>query len=218
VEDNLNGTYDVAVIASSIYSGSNTDSVSTQVLVDKSQATHNPVITEALHFAGNPPCIINGNTYTVKVKAFDPDDDSLSYEWSRIGCGYLSYPDYPPKDSVFFNAYCQFSNEGGDTLMSIEAPPMVIIVNIRDPNGGFAQSSMEYHVGELEDCIIKGDANGDGIVNVGDVVYLIDYLFRGGPAPSFLVTGDVTCDGMINVGDVVYLITYLFKGGDPPGC
>ncbi|NMC44460.1 MAG: hypothetical protein GYA46_11130 [candidate division Zixibacteria bacterium] len=28
-----------------------------------------------------------------------------------------------------------------------------------------------------------GDANGDGVINVGDAVYTINYIFRGGPAP-----------------------------------
>ncbi|MCK4403711.1 MAG: hypothetical protein KAW02_01350 [candidate division Zixibacteria bacterium] len=29
----------------------------------------------------------------------------------------------------------------------------------------------------------RGDVTGDGVVNIGDVVYLINYLFRGGPPP-----------------------------------
>ena len=29
-----------------------------------------------------------------------------------------------------------------------------------------------------------GDCNCDGKVDVGDVVYLINYLFRGGPPPG----------------------------------
>ena len=65
---------------------------------------------------------------------------------------------------------------------------------------------------------ITGDANKDGIVDVGDVVYLINYLFKSGPAPSPLPAGDATCDGNVDVGDVVYLINYLFKGGLPPVC
>jgi hypothetical protein len=63
---------------------------------------------------------------------------------------------------------------------------------------------------------IPGDANGDDMVNVGDVVYLVDYLYRDGPAPAPLAAGDVDCDGMINVGDVVYLVNYLYKGGPAP--
>jgi hypothetical protein len=55
-------------------------------------------------------------------------------------------------------------------------------------------------------------------VNVGDVVYLVSYLYKAGPAPVPTPVGDVNCDGLINVGDIVYLVNYLFKGGPPPDC
>jgi uncharacterized delta-60 repeat protein len=63
---------------------------------------------------------------------------------------------------------------------------------------------------------LRGDANGDGVINVTDVVYLINYLFIDGPAPDPVLVGDVNCDGVVNVTDVVYLINYLFIGGPPP--
>jgi len=63
---------------------------------------------------------------------------------------------------------------------------------------------------------ICGDANGDGMVNVGDAVFLISYVFRGGPAPDPLQAGDANNDGMTNVGDAVYVINYVFKGGLAP--
>jgi hypothetical protein len=65
---------------------------------------------------------------------------------------------------------------------------------------------------------VRGDANGDGIIDVGDVVYLITYLYRGGPEPNPPAVGDVNCDGTVDLGDVVYLISYLYKGGPLPGC
>ena len=58
-----------------------------------------------------------------------------------------------------------------------------------------------------------GDCNGDGKITVSDVVYEINYLFKGGSAPVPLVAGDVNCDGKETVSDVVYKINYLFKGG-----
>ncbi len=61
-----------------------------------------------------------------------------------------------------------------------------------------------------------GDANGDSVVDIGDVVYEINYLFRSGPSPVFYECGDPTGDCVINVGDVVYLINYLFKAGTTP--
>ena len=65
---------------------------------------------------------------------------------------------------------------------------------------------------------ITGDANTDGEINIADIVYLINYLFIGGPPPTPIVAGDANCDGKTNVVDVVYLINYLFIGGPPPGC
>jgi uncharacterized delta-60 repeat protein len=64
---------------------------------------------------------------------------------------------------------------------------------------------------------LRGDANNDKQVTVSDVVYLINYLFRGGPAPIPIETfGDVNCDRKVTVSDVVYLINYLFRGGPSP--
>jgi hypothetical protein len=62
----------------------------------------------------------------------------------------------------------------------------------------------------------NGDANNDGEINVADVLFLINYLFAGGPVPDPWVNGDVNCNGGINSDDVVYLINYLFLGGPSP--
>jgi M6 family metalloprotease-like protein len=63
-----------------------------------------------------------------------------------------------------------------------------------------------------------GDTNGDDKVDVGDVVYLVNYLYRGGTAPDPVEAGDANCDANVDVGDVVTLVNYLYRGGDPPGC
>jgi hypothetical protein len=65
-----------------------------------------------------------------------------------------------------------------------------------------------------------GDANTDWFINVGDVVYLVSYIYKGGPPPDPLCVGDATDDGIIDVADIVYLVRYLYEGGDPPldGC
>ena len=65
---------------------------------------------------------------------------------------------------------------------------------------------------------LRGDANADGIIDVGDIVYLVSYLYKNGPAPSPVEAGDCNCDGIVNVGDVVYLVSYLYKNGPAPGC
>ncbi|MGB8657989.1 MAG: dockerin type I domain-containing protein [Candidatus Zixiibacteriota bacterium] len=63
-----------------------------------------------------------------------------------------------------------------------------------------------------------GDPTGDGVIDAGDVVFLINYLFREGPAPAPLRVGDANCDQLVDSGDVVFLINYLFKSGSAPSC
>ena len=67
---------------------------------------------------------------------------------------------------------------------------------------------------------VMGDANGDGSTNVGDAVYLISYIFKGGAPPPNLNAADANADCSANVGDAVYLISYVFRSGPPPlpGC
>jgi hypothetical protein len=65
---------------------------------------------------------------------------------------------------------------------------------------------------------IRGDASGDQVINVTDVIYMINYLFRHGPAPVSFVSGDANCDDDLGILDAVLLINYLYKGGTTPGC
>ena len=64
--------------------------------------------------------------------------------------------------------------------------------------------------------VLRGDCTGDGIVDIEDVLYLINYLYKGGPPPDPLFIGDVNWDGLIDLEDVLYLINYLYKGGPAP--
>jgi len=68
------------------------------------------------------------------------------------------------------------------------------------------------------ESFIYGDANGDLEINVADAVYVINYVFKEGPAPEPMEAGDANCDGECNVGDAVYLINYVFNEGPEPGC
>jgi hypothetical protein len=65
---------------------------------------------------------------------------------------------------------------------------------------------------------LRGDANQDKNVNVADIVYLVSYLFKHGPAPAPFQSGEANCDGKVTVADVVYLVAYLFKHGPQPAC
>jgi hypothetical protein len=67
---------------------------------------------------------------------------------------------------------------------------------------------------------VFGDCTGDMVVDVADVVLLVNYLYRGGTAPSPYGRGDCNRDCLIDVADIIYLINYLYRSGPAPlkGC
>lgn len=52
-----------------------------------------------------------------------------------------------------------------------------------------------------------------------DILYLVAYLFQGGPVPTVVISADVNgSGGPPDVVDLVYLVAYLFQGGPLPIC
>ncbi|MCC6962919.1 MAG: VCBS repeat-containing protein [candidate division Zixibacteria bacterium] len=68
----------------------------------------------------------------------------------------------------------------------------------------------------LPPAYVCGDADGSGAISISDAVYLINYIFAGGPAPNPLLAGDADCNGLVTISDAVYLINYIFAGGPEP--
>ena len=61
-----------------------------------------------------------------------------------------------------------------------------------------------------------GDANLDGNVNLSDIIYKVNYIFKGGPAPYHMCAGDDNVDRKVNLLDIIYAVNYVFKGGPSP--
>jgi len=70
----------------------------------------------------------------------------------------------------------------------------------------------------LLNTFIRGDANASGTIDLGDVLHLISYLYKGGPVPNPPAAGDADCDEVIDLGDILFLISYLYKNGPAPPC
>jgi hypothetical protein len=88
------------------------------------------------------------------------------------------------------------------------------------PVTGHFQDILLAHA--IETCNSCGDANGDGTIDIADAVFLVPYIFSGGPAPGDCIypqgLGDANGDGEIDISDAVYLISYIFSGGPAPHC
>ncbi len=102
------------------------------------------------------------------------------------------------------------------TVMQVREAMMMTASRASNPDNNYGWGIPDILAAIQYSFHVTGDATTDGRIDVGDVVYLINYLFKGGPAPDPLSLGDVNCDSLVEIGDVVYLIGYLYQGGPQP--
>lgn len=64
---------------------------------------------------------------------------------------------------------------------------------------------------------MMGDVNADDVITSADVIYQINFQFKGGPAPlPERSVGDVNCSGDFSAADIIRLVNFVFKSGAPP--
>jgi CSLREA domain-containing protein len=96
-------------------------------------------------------------------------------------------------------------NAGNPTACAFKTPT--------DGRGAYRPEGSACDIGAYE-YAANGDVNGDGVRDVADIFYLINFLFAGGPAPVGL--GDVNGDTKTDAADVFFMINFLFAGGAAP--
>ncbi len=97
---------------------------------------------------------------------------------------------------------------GGDYHLNGNSPCLPYIGDCQGLTGAF----------EAACGSICGDATGDQRVNIADVVYLINYIFKSGPAPANQQASDLNGNGDLDIGDAVTLIEYIFRSGPSLNC
>lgn len=188
-----------------------------------------PSDADSAWFTGDYP---NG-TYWLQVTAIDRfgnrDEESLQVVLSNFFTfsGQVTLADMPASHSgtvvrlpelgksAVTNASGQFSISGvgpGHYQVSVERPfydsiQTVEYLTTRQPN----RSWLMQPAGGL-----RGDFNHDGVVTASDILLLVNYVFKSGPAPNPLSAGDANGVPPITSADIVYLVAYVFKSGPPP--
>ncbi|MEM7234790.1 MAG: dockerin type I domain-containing protein [Planctomycetota bacterium] len=63
---------------------------------------------------------------------------------------------------------------------------------------------------------VRGDVDGNGVVNLTDGVIILNFLFLDGPAPGCEIAADVSGGGSVNITDGIFVLNYLFLGASGP--
>ena len=147
-----------------------------------------------------------GSSFYERIWAIDPESEPITLSAENIPTNATFVDSGNGAGSFFF---------GPDETQGDMTYDVLFIAD----DGTLADTvTVEFYV----QSFICGDVNGSGGVDVDDIVYLVDYIFTGGPAPDPLVSGDVNRTDcplvVVDIDDVTHLVAYIFSGGDPPNC
>ncbi len=169
------------------------------VMVTNNQFVNSPPDTPTV--PTKPDVGIAGTSYTFTSTGTDEDNHQIWYRWD--------FDDGTITD--WMGPYA--SGEMGEATHAFTEGIYQVKVQTKDE---LDDSSPWRQAGPLY-VDPRGDANNDGSINVGDGVFVINYVFKGGPAPDPTDRADANCDFNVNVGDGVFIINFVFKGGPEPG-
>jgi hypothetical protein len=152
--------------------------------------------------------------YPLLYAALVCDEDTVAYEWSMYHYNLVGWPTiYVDGGHGVALGGLVTEPEVRGYIEAAGARP-VTPLHLSVAMDWLRQGAIEVHVLVRE--WLCGDADASGAVDIDDVVYMIAYIFSGGPAPAPLAAGDADCSGGIDIDDVVYLISYIFSGGPAP--
>ena len=134
----------------------------------------------------------------------DPDTGWL--EWVA-GYDTFEQPTLPTYDG----AWGIYPFLGDDRILISDISNGLFVLELTDLDGD--------DDGVIDGCepelFIRGEINGDGSLDIADVIYSLDYLF-GEITLSCQDAADTNDDGLLNIADPISLLGFLFSGNAVP--
>ncbi|MGA1533212.1 MAG: hypothetical protein ACO4B4_01790 [Planctomycetota bacterium] len=159
----------------------------------------------------------------VRVKASDPVPPPLALDCTEGAPGVvvLTWSEPIPYDLVMVrrNGVPIATLPAGSTVfIEPSQPPGAVTYSVvgQTVDGTSAQTTCALVVAGGTTPFRRGDANQDGVLDLGDPITILETLFSGGdplPCPD---AADANDDGAVDIADPISLLEYLFGGGPPP--
>ncbi len=154
----------------------------------------------------SPQTVAAGQLFQFAIYATDPDGDSSTFTAENM-----------PAAAIFVDS--------GDGIGGFEWIPNPSDTGLHTPwflasDGSLADTLVVEITVQFSGCCIgiRGNVDDDGgdAIDISDLVYLVDYMFIGGPEPPCFGEADMDASGGIDISDLVYLVDYMFNGGPEP--
>ena len=155
------------------------------------------------------------------------EDSHALIAWKNVGAMSFERQEIRDVSTSYRAALAADANLDGSSdlfLVDIEKDTVHVLLNLtipplsRDCNGNLVPDECD---GLGPECVPlpafhRGDANGDGAVDISDGVFVLRFLFLGDVAPRCREALDSDNNRSVQIGDSIVLFRFLFLDGPPP--
>ncbi|MFH1373197.1 MAG: SBBP repeat-containing protein [bacterium] len=171
---------------------------------------------------GSGAAYVTGHTYSKNfptLNAYQSDQDTIDVFVTKLTT---------EGSSLVYSTYLGGNNVDYGRGIAVDATGAAYVIGYTESTDFPTENPYQTDQGGLDAFVtkffeyccnhdgIRGDADYSMTLDVGDLTFLVAYLFQGGPPPPCLEEGDVDGSGAIDVGDLTWLVAFLFQSGPPP--
>ncbi len=173
-------------------------------------------ISDAVGAVAEKQLTININdSVTITTTALPDGDSNTGYIQQLQSAGGTGVVTWVDKNNDFASTGLVLQSDGLITGIPVVIGNITFTAVATDDVGSTDEQPYTF---EIFMGYVCGDIDNSGGIDISDLVFIINYMFSGGPAPPVLASMDVDGSGTIDISDVVYLVAYMFgvpQGPDP---
>lgn len=175
---------------------------------------------------------VRGLTLPLAIQVGDQDATVVGITGTPVpGASAIQEWVSPPSNKIFVGFYASGAGvPPGQHVVgnfAISVPPAAIprSIHVRPFAMSPLQAGVPVHYRMLVDAdldawkvplcpkVVPGDVDGSTDVAAGDVIQMVNFIFKGLPFPPDIVAGDVNCSDSYTSADIIILVNYIFKSG-----
>jgi len=103
---------------------------------------------------------------------------------------------------------------------SLGSPPVVNVVvvggNSLEPSLTDGSVTLSPTYAPPDTPFVRGNCNGDDLVNIADGIWILNEMFQGGPAGTCAEACDANSDDSVDTADAIFVISYRLLSGPMP--
>jgi hypothetical protein len=93
-----------------------------------------------------------------------------------------------------------------------------VLIGSNDPETPSVALDVELTVSSIPPYICGDFDNNETGPDISDLVYYVNFMFKGGNPPPITDAADINNDNELDISDLVYMVNFMFKDGPEPVC